>query len=116
MAANTPQSRKAKGRNLQKQIVKMFEEQFPELEGNLFSRSMGASGTDVYFSRDFENRFPYSIEAKCQESINIWESLEQAKANASLISPIPLLIFKRAHSDIYVTLPFTNFLQIIKDT
>lgn len=113
MAANTPQSRKAKGRNLQKRIVKLLLETFPELtEKDVFSRSMGASGTDVYFSEKAAAALPLAIEAKAQESLNIWSAMEQATANKDNNNPV--LFFQRARSPIYVCITADYFMELIK--
>lgn len=113
MPASTAQSRKAKGRNLQKQIKELLLTTFSDLtENDVFSRSMGASGTDVYFSEKADAKLGIAIEAKNQESLNIWAALEQAASNA--INKKPVLFFKRNRSPIYVAIPVTYYLELLK--
>jgi len=54
---------------------------------------MGASGEDVLLSPKARAIFPYSVECKNQERLNLWKAWEQAEANAG--SHEPLLIVKR---------------------
>ena len=54
--------------------------------------------------------FPFGIECKAQETLNIWQALEQARINAEKEKLMPLLVFKRNRSDIYVCLRLADFL------
>ena len=47
-------------------------------------------------ARDARQKFPYSIECKNQEKINLWESYEQAKQNSKTYEPI--VVMKRNNS------------------
>lgn len=103
---------KAKGRNLQKQVVDLILKTFPFLTTNdCSSRSMGAQGTDILLSEEALRVFPFACECKAQESLNIHSALAQAQENAGKY--IPLLIFKRNRSDIFACLKFNDFLNII---
>ena len=76
------QSCKAKGRRLQQLIVTDLLETFPELnEDDVRSTSMGASGEDVQLSATARRCIPYSFEAKNQERVNMWASVQQARQN-----------------------------------
>lgn len=77
------QSAKAKGRRLQKQVVNLILDSFPDLTArDVQSRSMGAAGTDVILSEAAFKRFPWAVEAKNQERnkglLDMWG---QAQAN-----------------------------------
>jgi hypothetical protein len=107
-----PQSAKAKGRNLQKQIVASLLARAPELTPNdIRSTSMGASGVDVLMSEAALKRFPFAIEAKCQEALNIWAALAQAEENRG--NQTPILCFKRNRSETYVAMKFEDFLELL---
>lgn len=73
------------------------------------STSMGCGGTDIQLSPKARNVYPYDIECKNQEKLNIWDALKQAEANAR---DTALVIFKRNRSDIYVALKFDDFLKL----
>lgn len=109
-----PQSAKAKGRNLQKAVRDELLKHAPHLtENDIRSTSMGASGVDILMSEAALRAFPFAIECKCQESLNIWAALEQAEDNRGQHKP--LLAFKRNRTDIYVALKLTDFLGVIKN-
>ena len=75
------QSAKAKGRNLQKWTRERLIEELEIHEEDVESRSMGSSGEDLIMARAAREKFPYSIECKNQERVNVWESYKQALAN-----------------------------------
>ena len=79
------QSAKAKGRNLQKWTRERLIEELEIHVEDIESRSMGASGEDLIMARAARKKFPYSIECKNQERVNVWESYKQALENLSLI-------------------------------
>lgn len=111
--ANTPQSRKAKGRKLQQEVRDTILRTFPKLEpDDVVSTSMGVSGADIKLSPAAKKVFPYSVEAKCQESISIWSALKQAEKNTPE-NQTSLLVFKRNHSKTYVTVEFDHFMNMI---
>ena len=72
------QSAKAKGRNLQKWTRERLIEELEIHVEDIESRSMGASGEDLIMARAARKKFPYSIECKNQERVNVWESYKQA--------------------------------------
>ena len=85
------QSAKAKGRRFQQWVRDQLIEQLGVHPEDIESRSMGAGGEDLIMARAAREKFPYSIECKNQESINIWKSYEQAKENAGDYEPIVVL-------------------------
>lgn len=109
-----PRSAKAKGRRLQNKIRDLILENFPQLENDdVKSAIMGESGEDIKLSPAARNLFPYSVEAKNVEKLNIWKALEQSEAN-SKENTTPLLFFKRNNSKIYVSLEADHFLELVK--
>ena len=52
---------------------------------------MGAGGEDLIMARSARQKFPYSIECKNQEKINIWESYKQASENSKDYEPVVVL-------------------------
>jgi|TARA_R100000781_G_scaffold2273_2_gene3697 hypothetical protein len=65
------------------------------------SRSMGAGGEDLIMSYSARQMFPYSVECKNQESLNVWSAFEQAKKNAGAYEPV-LIIKKNRKSPLAV--------------
>ena len=85
------QSAKSKGRRLQKWFRELLIEKLSIHEEDIESRSMGAGGEDLIMARAAREKFPYSIECKNQESLNIWKSYEQAQQNCGDYEPIVVL-------------------------
>jgi len=110
-----PQSAKAKGRNLQKNVRDLILEKFNQLEeDDVRSTSMGASGEDLLLSPVARKLFPFSVECKNQESLNIWSAIEQAENNSG--NHIPLVIFKRNRTKTYAVLEFDKLLKLLDES
>ena len=108
-----PQSCKAKGRRLQQQIVADLLETFPTLTpDDVRSTSMGANGEDVQLSTAAREKFPFSVEAKNQERLNVWDAFLQAKTNTPADAD-PLLVFKKNNAKPHVMLEWSTFLRLI---
>ena len=72
------QSAKAKGRKLQQWVRDQLIEQLDVHPEDIESRSMGAGGEDLIMARAARQKFPFSIECKNVEKLNVWEAYEQA--------------------------------------
>ena len=108
-----PQSAKAKGRRLQQAVRDKLLENAPELEpDDIRSTSMGAQGEDLLLSPAARKYYPFSIECKNQEALNVWAALEQAEVNHK--GNIPLLVFKRNKSETYAALKLDDLLKLLK--
>ena len=107
-------SAKSKGRRLQNQIKELLLESFKELEpDDVRSTTMGDSGEDILLSPAARRLFPFSVECKNQEKLNIWSSLEQAETNSG--KHVPLLIFKRNRTKTYAVLEFDKLLELLNE-
>lgn len=111
---------KAKGRNFQKEVVERIEETFKDCfpSGNVFWRSMGAQGSDVYYSTlaDYYMQH-FRIECKCVEKLNIWEAFNQASENAIKEQGYPLLIFKRNRvKEPLACITLTDFMRLLRNS
>ena len=84
------QSAKAKGR-LQQWFRDLLIEKLDIHPEDIESRSMGAGGEDLIMARAAREKFPYSIECKNQESVNLWKSYEQAQENSKDYEPVVIL-------------------------
>ena len=86
---NSPKTAKAKGRRLQQLVVKKLLLLLPGVQpDDIQSRSMGANGEDVMLSPYARSIFPYSVECKNQEKINLWKAWEQTQGNAEDYQPL----------------------------
>ena len=86
-----PQSAKSKGRKFQQWVRDLLIEKLDIHPEDIESRSMGAAGEDIMMARSARNLFPFSIECKNQQSVNIWKSYEQAEENSGDYEPIVFL-------------------------
>lgn len=57
---------------------------------------------------------PLSIECKCQEKLNVWSCLEQAKANCPK-NVTPCLIFSRNRAPTYAVVPWEFLLKLLQN-
>ena len=118
-----PSSAKAKGRDFQYKICQMIADKFgvefvqSDDDCLIHSREMGQHGKDIVLRGEVKKKFPYSIECKAQESVNITEFVNQARENSTETEPW-LLIFKKKSlgSEPLVCLEFSRFLSLFSDT
>lgn len=81
------QSAKGKGMNFQREICQKISDLIgiPYLRGNddslIESRGGGQHGVDIILRGEAKKRFPFSIEAKNQENMNLVETIKQAQEN-----------------------------------
>lgn len=108
-----PQSAKNKGRVLQKWMRDLILENFSHLEpDDVRSTSMGAGGEDLQLSPAARRSFPYSVEAKNCERLNVWGAYEQAAANSGKHEP--LLVMKKNRKKPLVVLDAEAFMELVK--
>jgi hypothetical protein len=117
-----PKSAKAKGRTLQNEVVEaILEALLNSVPSPLFEKIcesdirpaiMGDSGCDIKLSSLAMEYFPFSIECKNQERINIWEAIEQAKKN-TVPGTHPAVVFRRNRMEPWVALPWKTFLELV---
>ena len=106
------QSGKAKGRRLQQWTRDVLIESLNIHPEDIESRSMGAGGEDLIMSRAAREAFPYSVECKNQEKINIWSAYSQASENSGKYTPI--VVLKRNNVKPLVLIDAQDFIDIHK--
>lgn len=109
-AAMKTSSAKAKGRRLQQKVVAALREFYAWPESDVRSIPMGAQGADVWLSSTARLDFPFAIECKNVEKINIWASWTQANANAKKEDLAPMLVFSRNNEETLVVLRLNDLL------
>ena len=95
------QSAKAKGRRFQQWVRDKLIEVLNTHPEDIESRSMGAGGEDLIMARAARETFPYSIECKNQEKVNLWESYKQADENSGKYEPV-VFIKRNNHKPLVV--------------
>jgi hypothetical protein len=134
--ATTTASRKQKGRKLQQYVRDKLKTKYTPLcahclsgtctiddghplinsplkEGDIESRMMSGSGTDIVLSPLAKTIIPYDIECKNTETASVWQWIQQAETNTEK-GRIPLIVFKRNHSKVYCIISFDDFLEVAK--
>ena len=106
-------SAKAKGRRLQQKFMQLLIEKLEIDPEDIESRSMGAGGEDLIMSKAARHKFPFSVECKNQERLNIWSAWEQANSNRGIYEPI--IVIKRNGTAPLVVLDAENFLEYVKE-
>ena len=107
------QSAKAKGRRLQQWFRDLLIEKLNIHPEDIESRSMGAGGEDLIMARAAREKFPYSVECKNQEKINLWESYNQAQQNSKNHEPV--VILKRNNSKQRILVDAEYFVKLHQD-
>ena len=108
-----PQSAKAKGRRLQQQFRELLIEELGIHPEDIESRSMGAGGEDLIMARAAREKFPYSIECKNVEKLNVWEAYKQASENSKDYEP--LVVMKKNNHKTLVVLDAESFVKLFKN-
>ena len=109
-----PQSAKAKGRRLQQQFRDLLIEELGIHPEDIESRSMGAGGEDLIMARAAREKFPYSIECKNVEKLNVWEAYKQAEENSKNYEPV--VVIKKNNHKTLVVIDAEHFVKIHKDS
>ena len=106
-------SAKAKGRRLQQKFMQLLIEKLEIDPEDIESRSMGAGGEDLIMSKAARTKFPFSVECKNQERLNVWSAWEQANDNKGIYDP--LVVIKKNGVDPLVVLDAKVFMEYVKE-
>ena len=113
MKINETTISESKGRRLQQQFRELLIEELNIHPEDIESRSMGAGGEDLIMARARE-KFPYSIECKNVEKLNVWEAYKQAEENSKDYKI--LVVMKKNNHKTLVVLDAEHFVKIHKDS
>ena len=110
-----PKSAKAKGRMLQNYVRDKLAEAFPTLDSeDIKPAIMGERGEDIKLSPLARKKIPFSFECKNVERLQFWSSVKQAESNKRE-DTVPVLVVKKNHREPYISLPFDDFINLIKE-
>jgi len=101
-----------KGHRSEKPFAELakIREEFELPEEDVVVTPAGVKGVDVQLSNRARECFPFAVEAKNQEAINIWQSLKQVQGHDDSLTP--LLVFKRNRSEVFCALSFVDFMRL----
>lgn len=106
-------SAKAKGRRAVQELQSLVLRWFPDLtERDVRITPSGSTGEDLQLSQAAVEQFPYAVEVKNQERLNIWQSLAQTLQHAQKLQLKPLLAFRRNRSDLWVAIQAEHFFEL----
>ena len=113
-------SRKAKGRDLQKWMCSEISEivGIPYKQDDdqclIHSREMSQAGTDIVLRGEAFKLFPYSVECKNTESLDLVKTVVQAKSN-TVDSTDYLIVHKRkALPEVVVVMAWDAFKKLVR--
>ena len=106
-------SAKAKGRKLQQWFANLLVESLGLDQEDIESRPMGSQGEDIILGKQSRQIFPYSVECKNQEKVNVWESYKQAESNCKDYEPI--VVLKRNKHKPLVLVDAEYFVKLYKE-
>lgn len=78
---------------------------------DILVKATSQGGVDLHLSPAAHEYFPYAIEVKCAEALNIWAALTQAETNAG--DGEPVVFFKRAFTPMFVALRADEFVSLL---
>ncbi len=105
------QSSKAKGRAAVQQVRDLLLAAFDLQPDDVHVKATSQAGVDLHLSPAAQAVFPFGIEVKAVEALNIFKALEQGQ-NQSPTRP-PVVFFKRAHTPMFVALTAYEFLHLL---
>ena len=105
-------SAKAKGRKLQQWFANVLVETLGLDQEDIESRPMGSQGEDIILGKQSRQLFPFSVECKNQEAVNVWKAYEQASENCKGYEP--LVVIKRNRTKPLVVMDAQKFVELLK--
>ena len=106
-------SAKAKGRKLQQWFADLLVNTLGLDKDDLESRPMGSQGEDIIMGKQSRDKFPYSIECKNQERVNVWNAYDQASENCKGYEP--LVVIKKNRTKPLVVIDAEHFVKLFDE-
>lgn len=113
-------SAKQKGLNLQKNVCEKIsaitgiEYDQSSDQSEIASRPSGQHGTDVILRGEALKRFPYSVECKSSESLNLVDTIDQSKANVIKGTDWLIVHRRKAIPDPIVIMDWKTFEKLLR--
>lgn len=105
-------SAKNKGLRLQKFVRSLLLKHFQMLsEEDIRSAMASQKGEDLILSKKAKKIFPFAIECKNVERLNVWQAWDQAQRHASKLSLEPLLVISKNRKKPLVVIDLDRFLR-----
>ncbi len=102
--------KRVKGAKLERKIAKEFRRTGLDKK----ARRSFQSGATWFWKSDIYTSLNYSIEAKNQERVNIWQWWEQAESQRKPYSP-PVLMFTSNYRPILAVMKLEDWINLVKE-
>ncbi len=89
MVATKPSTRKAKGRILENKVRDDLVNFLGIDPKDILSTPMSSAGCDIFLGVESRKRFPFGIECKNQEHLNIWDAINQLRDKINALTSCP---------------------------
>ncbi len=107
-------SAKNKGRRCKLETKDLLLKYAPTLQpDDIFLPTGSVGGEDIVFSPNGRAIYPFAIECKLVESLNIHQAYAQAAANANP-AHIPIVFFRRNRTPLMVCLTAEDFMKLTR--
>lgn len=105
-------SAKAKGRRAAQEVKAMLHKYVPlDLQpDDIIVTPSGCTGEDLMLSPRARSIYPWAIECKNVEKLNIWQAIAQTEEHSKKY--LPLLFFTRNRSEMYVCMKAEEFIKL----
>jgi hypothetical protein len=113
MTASTTASRKAKGRAFQQELRDDLIRVLNVNPDDIKSTPMGTFGPDLWLSSTAARMFPFAIEAKRSEVVDVGGWYRQCETNAHKAGLKPLLVFRKNRGRAMAVLEWDTLLMLI---
>jgi hypothetical protein len=107
------QSSKAKGRSAVVAVRDRIAAVLGVNPETMHVKATSQLGCDLFIAPETLARFPFAVEVKNVESLNIWAALAQAHQQAPE-GQVPVVFFKRAGTSLYAALTADSFLALVQ--
>ena len=86
---------------------------FPELcLDDIVIQTTSVGGEDLILSRAARRVFPFSVEGKNQERLNIWSAIEQCENNAK--GHPPAVVFRRNRTEAWAAINLRSLINLLQ--
>jgi hypothetical protein len=115
------QSAKAKGRSLQywvcERISQMIDIPYKQSDDQclIHSREMGQAGSDIILRGEAKHRFPFSVECKASEQLDLPGTIKQVKANTDDDEKWIIVHKRKSIPDPIVIMAWDSFQELMED-
>jgi hypothetical protein len=107
---------KAKGRGQQQLVRDLVLEFFPSLKPeDVVSTPMGVTGMDLMLSSAAREKFPFAVESRKREKINVWECIRDAEKHAAKEGLKAMGVIGRNHQRPYALISLDLLMPILLD-